>query len=118
MVGSRPGPRSIKGSGDQSACGSPVDQGVGLMRFALPPARLGAVLAVTVLLALLACGAAVAAVPLTEVSSDPSSGGPGQHATEVEPDTFAFGDTIVSAFQVGRINDGGAMNNGWATSTD
>jgi hypothetical protein len=41
-----------------------------------------------------------------------------QHATEVEPDSFAFGSTIVSTFQVGRIRDGAAANNGFATSRD
>ena len=32
----------------------------------------------------------------------PDHGGPGQHATQVEPDTFAFGRTVVAAFQSGR----------------
>jgi hypothetical protein len=41
-----------------------------------------------------------------------------QHRTEVEPDTFAFGDTVVSAFQVGRILNGGASNIGFAVSRD
>src|SRR5206468_2399598 len=36
--------------------------------------------------------------------------------TQVEPDTFAFGSTIVSAFQTGRYFNGGASNIGWATS--
>ena len=40
------------------------------------------------------------------------------HKTEVEPDTFSSGSTIVSAFQVGRIYDGGACATGFATSTD
>lgn len=40
------------------------------------------------------------------------------HRTEVEPDTFSNGSTIVSAFQVGRIYDGGACAIGFATSTD
>jgi hypothetical protein len=40
------------------------------------------------------------------------------HRTEVEPDTFANGSTIVSAFQVGRIFDGGACAIGFATSTN
>ncbi|WP_084725142.1 putative Ig domain-containing protein, partial [Streptacidiphilus melanogenes] len=55
---------------------------------------------------------------LTQVSSDPYSDSQAQHATEVEPDTFSFGSTIVSAFQVGRVTGGGASNVGWATSTD
>jgi hypothetical protein len=41
-----------------------------------------------------------------------------QHATEVEPDSYAFGSTIVSVFQVGRIRDGAAANIGFATSRD
>ena len=41
-----------------------------------------------------------------------------EHQTEVEPDTFAAGSTIVSAFQVGRVPNGGAGAIGWATSTD
>ncbi len=41
-----------------------------------------------------------------------------QHRTEVEPDTFSHGNTIVSVFQVGRVSTGGASNIGWATSTN
>jgi hypothetical protein len=81
-------------------------------------ARLGIALAIAAVLLLLTPGLATAAVPVTQLSSDPHTGAPGQHRTEVEPDTFAFGNTIVAAFQVGRINDGGAMNVGWATSTN
>ena len=55
---------------------------------------------------------------LTQLSSDPYTNTSSQHATEVEPDTFAAGSTIVSAFQSGRFYDGGASNIGWATSTD
>lgn len=58
------------------------------------------------------------AAGLTEVSADPYSTSGAQHATEAEPDTLAAGNTIVSAFQVGRYSDGGAVNTGWATSTD
>ena len=43
---------------------------------------------------------------------------PAQHATIAEPDTLARGRTIVAAFQLGRFRDGGAVNNGWATSRD
>lgn len=42
----------------------------------------------------------------------------GQHETQVEPHSAAFGATIVATFQVGRIADGGAAALGWATSTD
>jgi hypothetical protein len=55
---------------------------------------------------------------LTNLSSDPYTNTSSQHATEVEPDTFSAGSTIVSAFQVGRFFDGGASNIGWARSTD
>src|SRR5690349_10995886 len=40
------------------------------------------------------------------------------HQTLVEPDTFAHGSTIVSAYQVGRVFDGGACAIGFATSTN
>jgi hypothetical protein len=55
---------------------------------------------------------------LTQVSTDPYTNSTSQHATEVEPGTFAWGSTIVSAFQSGRFTDGGASNIGWATSTN
>ncbi|MDH6137495.1 hypothetical protein P3T37_006928 [Kitasatospora sp. MAA4] len=55
---------------------------------------------------------------LTQVSSDPYSDAQAQHATEVEPDTYSYGTTVVSAFQVGRVSGGGASNIGWATSND
>lgn len=55
---------------------------------------------------------------LTQVSSDPYTIGPGQHATEVEPHLLANGSTLVAAFQTGRIAPGGATDIGWATSTD
>jgi hypothetical protein len=61
---------------------------------------------------------AAGAVPLVKLSSDPYTNPSSQHATEVEPDTFAFGSTIVSAFQVGRTFGGGASNIGFAISTN
>ncbi len=63
-------------------------------------------------------GSAGAAAPLIRVSHDPYTGGGAQHATEAEPDTFAFHQTVVSVFQVGRYSDGGSVDTGWATSTD
>ncbi len=57
-------------------------------------------------------------VTLTQISSDPYTNTTSYHATEVEPDTFSFGSTIVSTFQVGRFTNGGASNIGWATSPD
>jgi hypothetical protein len=59
-----------------------------------------------------------ATVPLVKLSTDTFTNATSQHATEVEPDSFAFGSTIVSAFQVGRISGGGASDIGYAISTD
>ncbi|AEW99797.1 putative Ig domain-containing protein [Streptantibioticus cattleyicolor] len=58
------------------------------------------------------------ATSLTRVSTDPYTDSQAQHATEVEPDTYSYGNTVVAAFQVGRVYGGGASNIGWATSTD
>jgi hypothetical protein len=79
--------------------------------------RLTAVLAAAALL-VLAAGPALANVPLTRVSRDTFTNPTSQHQTQVEPDTFAFGSTIVSAFQVGRFFDGGGSAIGFATSTN
>ena len=51
------------------------------------------------------------------ISSDPFRG-LAQHATQVEPDSFAWGSTVVATFQVGRFNGGGAVTNGFAVSRD
>jgi hypothetical protein len=53
----------------------------------------------------------------TRISTDPYLGG-GLHATEAEPDSFAWGSTVVATFQVGRFSSGGARNIGFAVSTD
>src|SRR5207249_1179771 len=55
---------------------------------------------------------------LVQISTDPFTNTSSQHETEVEPDTFAFGSTIVAAFQTGRFTDGGSSDIGWATSTN
>ncbi|MDQ6839384.1 MAG: glycoside hydrolase, partial [Actinomycetota bacterium] len=55
---------------------------------------------------------------VTQISSDPFINPTSQHQTQVEPDTLADGNTIVSAFQSGRFTDGGSSDIGWATSTD
>jgi len=67
---------------------------------------------------LLSTATANANVALTQVSSDPYTDAQAQHRTEVEPDTFGFGSTIVSTFQVGRVFGGGSSNIGFATSTN
>ncbi len=64
----------------------------------------------------------VGAPTLQPLSCDPYKDNGAQHATEVEPDSLSAktpnGTLIVSAFQVGRFKDGGAMNIGWATFTN
>jgi hypothetical protein len=80
--------------------------------------RSGTALAVALLFTLMSTLTAFANFPLLQISSDPYTNTTSQHKTEVEPDTFAFGSTIVSTFQVGRFFDGGASNIGFATSTD
>jgi len=84
------------------------------------PARHRWMLGTLLGLALAVCGAgpAGAMVTLSAVSEDPYTNTDSQHRTQVEPDTFASGNTIVAAFQSGRFTDGGASNVGWATSTD
>ena len=58
------------------------------------------------------------ATTLVPLSSDPYTNTTSQHQSEVEPDSYSNGSTIVAATQVGRFNDGGSSNIGWATSTD
>jgi RTX calcium-binding nonapeptide repeat (4 copies) len=52
------------------------------------------------------------------LSRDPFTDPDGQHQTQVEPSSFAAGRTIVTAFQSGRMVDGGASGIGFATSKD
>jgi hypothetical protein len=74
-------------------------------------------LALAALAAFLVTGAAAAgSIALTQVSADPFTNTTSQHATEVEPDTFANGSTVVAAYQVGRFFDGGASDIGYARS--
>jgi BNR repeat-like domain len=79
-------------------------------------------LGVALTAALLLASAAQAAV--LQVSSDPftqatcKASSTTNHRTLVEPDTFARGSTIVAAYQVGRVYDGGACAIGFARSTN
>jgi hypothetical protein len=52
------------------------------------------------------------------ISTDPYTTGGGMHATEAEPDSFAWGSTVVATFQVARFSSGGARNIGFAVSND
>ena len=79
------------------------------------------------ILSLAGCSSSSSSIPtqlntggsnLTQISADPYTVPPGQHATEVEPHVLANGSTLVAAFQTGRIVPGGATDIGWATSSD
>jgi len=67
---------------------------------------------------LAAAPAATAAAAPTDVLVDPFTNPESNHATVVEPDTFAAGGRIVAVAQIGRHFDGGASGNGFATWTD
>lgn len=81
-------------------------------------ARITVVLAAGVAAVIALPGQAFAAVPLTKISADTFTNSTSAHATQVEPDTYAFGSTIVMATQTGRFSDGGASDIAFATSTD
>ena len=63
-------------------------------------------------------GSTLANVAVTQIGADPYTNLTSQHATQVEPDTFAFGNTIVASSQTGRFNDGGSSNICYSTSTN
>jgi hypothetical protein len=83
---------------------------------------LAVTLAVVLAAAVVAPAAADAAA--LQIASDPftqatcAASATTNHSTEVEPDTFSNGSTIVSAFQEGRIYDGGACAIGFARSSN
>src|SRR5207244_12273670 len=89
------------------------------LRLARALRRLGTVTGTVLAVGALATEA-FANVPLTPVSQDPytNTNPDVYHQTEVEPDTFAYGSTIVSVFQTGPFSTGGSDNTGWATSVD
>ncbi len=80
--------------------------------------------ALTVVLTVAAAAPVSANATLTQLSTDPftsatcTASNTTYHHTEVEPDTYSYGSTIVSAYQVARIYDGGACAIGFATSTN
>ncbi len=56
---------------------------------------------------------------IVQISQDVFTNGGSQHQTEVEPGSFAFGNTVVVAYQTGRFfANGGSSDVSWATSTD
>src|SRR6266849_6371684 len=82
------------------------------------PIRILVAITLALVFALSSTVLAFASVTLLQLSSDPFTNSTSQHRTEVEPDTFASGSTLVSAFQVGRFFNGGASDIGFATSTN
>jgi len=88
-----------------------------IARFAWPTSSVIA-LTVSLIVALMFPLSVLANVAVTQIGTDPYTNTTSQHATQVEPDTFAFGSTIVSAQQTGRFYDGGASNICWSTSTN
>lgn len=80
-----------------------------------------ALLAAVVTAAFAVAAPAQAQTTVIQISSDPfapNSLPTAAHATEVEPDTFAFGSTVVAVFQTGRVFNGGSSDIGFATSHD
>jgi hypothetical protein len=81
-------------------------------------------LTVAILFTLVAVPALVAHAATVHLSTDPftqatcKASATTNHHTEVEPDTFSNGSTIVATFQVGRVFDGGSCDIGFATSTN
>jgi hypothetical protein len=74
--------------------------------------RWAALAAAFALVVLVVAGTAGANVALMQVSADPYTNATSQHATELEPDTFADHGTVVAAFQVGRFFNGGSSDIG------
>ena len=46
-------------------------------------------------------------VNLIQIGTDPYTNDDNQHSTAIEPDSFSFGSIIVTAFQVGRVEQRG-----------
>jgi hypothetical protein len=80
--------------------------------------RVALALALASVAAVVVTAVASANVALTQVSADPFTNPSSQHATELEPDTFAHHGTVVATFQVGRFFNGGATDIGFVRSGD
>ncbi len=62
--------------------------------------------------------ATTAHAQLVKISADSFTNPESQHKSEVEPSTYSWGSTMVAAFQVARISDGGGADIGFATTKD
>src|SRR6476646_775359 len=84
--------------------------------------RFTTALSLTLLLALsttlvaFAAPISIAVDPFTQATCHASA--TTNHHANVEPDSFSNGSTIVAAYQVGRVYDGGACAIGFSTSTN
>ena len=58
------------------------------------------------------------ATALKQINNDTFTNTTSNHKTQVEPGSFSFGNTIVTAMQTGRFFDGGASDIAFSTSTD
>ena len=67
---------------------------------------------------LVMAGSAQAQFTLVKISADSFHNSASQHKTEVEPDTYSWGSTMIAAFQVARIYSGGGADLGFSTSKD
>src|ERR671936_2437133 len=90
------------------------------MRFKPSPfrGRFALVLGAAAAAALVLSVSAGAVIPVVKIATDPFTISTSQHKTIVEPDSYSFGSTLVSAAQNGRFFDGGASDIGFATSTN
>jgi hypothetical protein len=77
-----------------------------------------ALLALMVAFAIFLAMAAPLQAQLVKISSDSFTNPESQHKSEVEPSTYSWGSTMVAAFQVARIHDGGGADVGFATTKD
>src|SRR5260370_33780973 len=85
-------------------------------RMSIPLALILLALIASLVFALSSRGFTHAVGSLIQISSDPFTNTTSNHKTEVEPNTFAFGNTTVSAFQQGSFFDGGGSLFGFPTS--
>ena len=79
------------------------------------------VLALAISLMLAASSSAQSQYPLVKISVDKLHNKDSVHKTEVEPDFFSWGDTIVGTFHIARVPGSigwGSGDIGWSTSTD
>ncbi|MEZ5193684.1 MAG: sialidase family protein [Nocardioides sp.] len=80
--------------------------------------RRGAILSVAVGLGVVLTAAPAYAAATVAIGSDGYTNADSSHATQVEPDSFAWGSTVMAAAQTGRYNDGGASNINVSVSLD